>query len=274
MIETVTTTPRLPIIGGYGGLVSTSECRGSRHQTTFEGVAEGLPTARQTPLPRRRRMVDRVYSQHACGLLVRDTVQTTGRYRVLEQVWGSTRVSGTRDTTSDDSFARGLGKAAQLQVGRIRHDGQHSKRQQSNFVWLQTLCSRGAVLVCPSIVLEEEVVVAHQRSGTAPRDAKDLFAALVSAKPETTNRQESETQEQRSETVERVQGCTEMQSLRVSAPCSYRLSSRSQRRQEVRQQTCHSKKQFEGCDPRSRREVHPPLLKLPSHTALARTQKP
>lgn len=274
MTETIKSSFGLPIIGGHGDHVSADQPRGAGRQATFDPAAEGLPAERQTLLPARRRVVGGVSSDYACGLRVRQSVQAIGRRGVPRQVWGSSCVSGSRDTTSDDSSARGMGKAARLQMGSVGHDRQHSKCQQSNFVWLQTLCSRGAVLVCPSIVLEEEVVIAHKRSGTAPRDAKDLFAALVSAKSETTNRQESETQGQRSETVERLQGCTEMQSLRVSTPCSNRLSSRSQRRQEVRQQTCHSKKQLKGRDTRSRREVHPPLLELPSHIALARTQKP
>jgi len=272
MIETITSSFGLPIIGGHGDHVSADQPRGAGRQATFDPAAEGLPAERQTLLPARRRVVDGVSSDYACGLRVRQSVQAIGRRGVPRQVWGSSCVSGSRDTTSDDSSARGMGKAARLQMGGVGHDRQHTKRQQSNLVWLQALRSRGAVLVCPSIVLEEEVVIAHKRSGTAPRDAKDLFAALVSSKPETTNCQESETQGQRSETLERLQGCTEMQSLRVSTPCSNRLSSRSQRRQEVRQQTCHPKKQSEGRDPRSRREVHPSLLELPSHIALARTQ--
>lgn len=215
---------RLPIIGGYGGLVSTSECRGSRHQTTFEGVAEGLPTARQTSLPRRRRMVDSVYSQHACGLLVRDTVQTTGRYRVLEQVWGSTRVSGTRDTTSDDSAAGVLGKAAPLQVGCIGHHRQHRQCKQFNRMWIQALRPRGAVLVRPSIVLEEKVVVAVQRPGDTKGKAQGLLKKVVPEQSQKANKQKFRTQGTRSQTLDRLQGEAEMLVLRSSAPRSYRLS--------------------------------------------------
>ena len=228
---------RLPIIGGYGGLVSTSKRRGSRRQTAFEGVAEGLLAGRQTLFPRRRRVVDGVYSQYACGLLVRSTVQAIGRHRVLEQVWGSTRVSGARDTTSDDSAAGVLGKAAPLQVGRIGHHRQHRKCQQLDCMWLQAIRPRGAILVRPSVVLEEEVVIADQGSGTAPRDAKDLLAALVSAEPQRTNSKKHRTQGSRSETLGRVQGEAEMLALRIAAPRSYRLPSCRQERQEVGQRT-------------------------------------
>lgn len=271
MSETITTSSGLPIIGSHGDHVSANQPRRAGRQATFDPAAEGLLAERQTLLPAGRRVVGGVSSDYTCGLRVRQSVQAIGRRGVPRQVRGSSCVSGSRDTTSDDSSARGLGKTAWLQVGRVGHDGQHPKCQQSNLVWLQTLCSRGAVLVCPSIVLEEEVVVADQRSGTAPRNAEDLFAALVSTQSQRPNLQESKTQRQRSETVERIQGCAEMQPLRVSAPCSNRLPSRYQRRQEVSKQTCHPKKQLKGRDPRSRREVHPPLLQLPSHTALART---
>ena len=271
MIETITSSFGLPIIGGHGDHVSADQPRGAGRQATFDPAAEGLPAERQTVLPARRRVVDGVSSNDTCGLRVCQSVQAIGGWGVPRQVWGSSCVSGSRDTTSDDSSARGLGTTAQLQVGRIRHDRQHPKRQQSDLVWLQTLCSRGAVLVCPSIVLEKEVVGADQRPSTTPRDAEDLFAALVSTEPKTTSCQESKTQRQRSETVERIQGCSEMQSLRVSAPRRHRLPSHHQRRQEISQQTCHSEKQLESGNPRSRREVHPPLLELPPHTALART---
>lgn len=248
MIETVASTLRLPIIGRHGGRISASQSRGAWYQAPLDRVAEGLPTARQSIFPGRRRMVDGVSSQHTCGLWVHQSVQAIGGRGVPRQVWGSSCVSGSRDTTSDDSSARVLGKATRLQMGRIGHDRQHPKRQQSDFVWLQTLCSRGAVLVCPSIVLEEEVVVADQRPGAAPRDAKDLLAALVSTESQRSNLQESETQGRRSETMERIQGCTEVQSLRDSAPCNNRLSPRHQGRQEVSQQTCHTEQQFKGRD--------------------------
>jgi len=271
MIETITPPFWFLIIPDHGGYVPANRSGGAGRQATFDPASEGLLAERQTLLPARRRVVDGVSSNDTCGLRVRQSVQAVGRRGVPRQVWGSTRVSGSRDTTSDDSSARGLGKAARLQVGRIGHDRQHPKRQQSDLVWLQTLCSRGAVLVCPSIVLEEEVVGADQRPSTTPRDAKDLFAALVSTEPKTTSCQESKTQRQRSETVERIQGCSEMQSLRISAPRRHRLPSHHQRRQEISQQTCHSEKQLKSGNPRSRREVHPPLLELPPHTALART---
>lgn len=235
MIETVASRPWIPIIGIYGGRVSTSQSGRAWYQAPLDHVAEGLFTCGQSVFPRRRRVVDGVSSNYACGLRVRQSVQAIGRRGVPRQVWGFTCVSGTRDTTSDDSFACGLGKAAQLQVGRIGHDRQHPKRQQPDLVWLQTLCSRGAVLVRPSIVLEEEVVVAYQGSGTAPRDAKDLLAALVSAKPQRANSKKHETQGPRSKTMERLQGCTKMQSLWRTAPRCYRLSPRNQGRQEVGQ---------------------------------------
>lgn len=272
MIETITLSSRLPIIGGHGDYVSANQPRGAGRQATFDPAAEGLLAERQTLLPAGRRVVDGVSSDYACGLRVRQSVQAIDRRGVPRQVWGSSCVSGSRDTASHDSSKTILGEAAWLQMGRIRHDGQHPKRQQSNFVWLQTLCSRGAVLVCPSIVLEEEVVSAYQRSSTTPQDAEDLFSAVVSTQSQRANRQESETQRSRSGTLGRVQGRTEMQSLWVPTPCSHRLSSRHQRRQEISQQTCHSEKQFEGRNPRSRREVYSVMLQLPSHIALARTQ--
>jgi len=248
MIETVASTLRLPIIGRHGGRISASQSRGAWYQAPLDRVAEGLPTARQGLLPARRRMVDGVSSQHTCGLWVHQSVQAIGRRGVPRQVWGSSCVSGSRDTTSDDSSARVLGKATRLQMGRIGHDGQHSKRQQSDFVWLQTLCSRGAILVCPSVVLEEEVVSAVQKPCSTQAKAQELRKTVVFTQSQRASRQESETQRQRSKTVERIQGCTEMQSLWVPTPCSNRLSPCHQRRQEVGQQTCHSEKQFEGRD--------------------------
>ena len=256
MIETVASRPRLPIIGSHGDYVSANKPRGAGRQATFDPAAEGLFAERQTLLSARRRVVVGVSSQHTCGLRVRQSVQAVSRRSVPRQVRRTSCVSGSRGTTSDDSSARGLGKAAQLQVGRIRHDGQHPKRQQSDFVWFQAICSRGAVLVRQSIVLEEKVVIAVQRPATKARDAENLFSALVSPQPQNTNLQEFKTQESSSETMERLQGCTEVQSLRVSTSCSNRLPSRNQRRQEVSQQTCHQTKQFEGRYTRSRREMY------------------
>ena len=235
MIETVASRLWVPIIGTYGGSVSTSQSGRAWDQAPLDHVAEGLFTCGQSVFPRRRRVVDGVSSHDTCGLRVHQSVQAIGRRGVPRQVWGSSCVSGSRDTTSDDSSKSVLGKAARIQVGRIGHNRQHPKRQQFNFVWLQTLCSRGAVLVRPSIVLEEEVVVAYQGSGTAPRDAKDLLAALVSAEPQRANSEKHETQGSRSETLGQIQGETEMFALRYSAPCSYRLPSRNQERQEVGQ---------------------------------------
>ena len=230
----------LPIIGSHEDRVPTSQPRGPWYQAPLDHASEGLFTARQGVFPRRRGVVDRVSSQHACGLRVHQSVQAIGRRGVPRQVWGSSCVSGSRDTTSDGSSTRGLGKAARVQVGRIRHDRQHPKRQQSNLVWLQALCSRGAVLVCPSIVLEEEVVGANQRSGTTPCDAKDLLAAVVSSESQRTNSKKFKTQGSRKEYLERIQGCAEVQPLRAATPCSNRLPPRHQGRQEVSKQTCHS----------------------------------
>lgn len=271
MIETITSLPWLLIIGGYGSYVSANQSGGAGSQATFVPASEGLLAERQTLLPAGRRVVDGVSSDYACGLRVRQSIQAVGRRGVPRQVWGSSCVSGSRDTTSDDSSARVLGKAARVQVGRIGHDGQHSKRQQSNLVWLQALRSRGAVLVCPSIVLEEEVVVANQRPSATPRDAEDLFAALVSTEPQKSSCQSHKAQGSRTSALERVQGCTEMQPLRDAAPCGHRLPSRHQGWQEVGQQTCHATEQPEGRDPRGRGEVHPSLFQLPPDLALART---
>ncbi len=235
MIETVAYPTRLPIIGGYGGRVPTSQSGRAGHQAPTHHIAEGLSAQRQTVLPRRRRVVDGVLSQYACGLLVRQSVQAIGRRGVLGQVWGSTRVSGSRDTTSDDSSARGLGKAAQLQVGRNRHDGQHPKREQSNFVRLQTLCSRGAVLVRPSIVLEEKVVVANQRPRTTQTQATHLLETLVRQEPGAADSRQLENQRPGASAVERVQEQQILFPLWGAAPCRHRLPSRHQGREEISQ---------------------------------------
>ena len=233
MIETVASTLRLPIIGRHGGRISASQSRGAWYQAPLDRVAEGLPTARQGLLPARRRMVDGVSSQHTCGLRVHQSVQAIGRRGVPRQVWGSSCVSGSRDTTSDDSSARVLGKATRLQVGRIGHDGQHSKRQQSDFVWLQTLCSRGAVLVCPSIVLEETVVIAVQRPCFTQRKAQALLERVVFAEPRQANTKKHKSKTKDSRTLERVQSEAEMLTLRDTAPGGNRLPSHHQRREEV-----------------------------------------
>lgn len=235
MIETVASRPWIPIIGIYGGRVSTSQSGRTWYQAPLDRVAEGLFTRRQSVFPRRRRVVDGVSSNYACGLRVRQSVQAIGRRGVLRQVWGSTCVSGSRDTTSDDSFARGLGKAAQLQVGRIGHDRQHPKRQQPDLVWLQTLCSRGAVLVRPSIVLEEEVVVAVQRPCCTQGKAQGLLKKVVPEQSRQTDHKNYRTQGSRSETLERLQSETEMFALWRAASCCHRLPSRHQGRQEVGQ---------------------------------------
>jgi hypothetical protein len=237
MIETVASLARLPIIRSYGGRVSASQSGRARHQAASYRITEGLPTCRQTVLPRRRRVVDGVLSERTCGLLVRQSVQAIGRRGVLGQVWGSSCVSGSRDTTSDDSSARGLGKAAQLQVGRNRHDRQHPKRKQFNFVRLQTLRSRGAVLVRPSIVLEEEVVVAVQGRYDKKAQAEAVLKGLVSEKQKSPHPQDTTSQNPRTSEVDRVQGDSEMFSLRSTTPCGDRLSSRRQREQEVSQRT-------------------------------------
>jgi hypothetical protein len=183
MVNEILESSRLLIIGGYGGHIPASQSGGAGHQAPSHRIAEGLPTQRQTVFPRERSVVDGVSSQYACGVLVRQSVQAVGGRGVLGQVWRSSCVSGSRDTTSDDSSARGLGKAAQLQVGRIRHNRQHPKCEQSHFVRLQTLCSRGAVLVRPSIVLEEEVVVANERSRTTQTQTTYLLETLVLQEP-------------------------------------------------------------------------------------------
>lgn len=240
MIETVAPMSWLPIIGSHEDRVPTSQPRGPWYQAPLDHASEGLFTARQGVFPRRRRVVDGVSSHYACGLRVHQSVQAIGRRSVPRQVWGSTRVSGSRDTTSDGSSKSVLGKATQLQVGRIRHNRQHPKRQQSNLVWLQALCSRGTVLVCPSIVLEEEVVIALQRSCSTQGKAQALRKAVVSAQSQRANSKKFKTQGSRTGYLERVQGCAEVQPLRDETPCSHRLSPRYQGRQEVSQQTCHS----------------------------------
>lgn len=230
MIETVASRPWIPIIGIYGGRVSTSQSGRAWYQAPLDRASEGLFTCGQSIFPRRRRVVDGVSSDYTCGLRVRQSVQAIGRRGVPRQVRGFTCVSGTRDTTSDDSSARGLGKAAQLQVGRIGHDRQHPKRQQSDFVRLQTLCSRGAVLVRPSIVLEEEVVVAVQGHCGTQKDAEALLKEVVSTQSCRAYKEKLEAERQNSPTLERVQGEAVLFTLRNSAPCRDRLSSRDQRR--------------------------------------------
>lgn len=248
MIETVASRMRLPIIQIYGGRVSASQSGRTGHQAPTYRIAEGLFTCGQTVLPRRRRVVDRVSSQRTCGLLVRHPVQAIGRRSVLGQVWGSTCVSGSRDTTSDDSSARGLGKAAQLQVGRIRHDRQHPKREQSNFVRFQALCSRGAVLVRPSIVLEEEVVVAVQRPGNKKREAEAVLKDLVLTEQRYTHPQSMASQGPRTSEVGRVQSQATMFTLWDTASCGDRLPSRYQREQEVGQCISQTIQQLQRSD--------------------------
>ena len=256
MNETITTPSGILIIPSHGGYVPANRSGRAGRQATFDPAAEGVLAERQTVFPRRRRMVDGVSSDYTCGLRVRQSVQAIGRRCVPRQVWGSSCVSGSRDTTSDDSSARGLGKAARVQLGRIGHDGQHPKRQQSNLVWLQALCSRGAVLVCPSIVLEEETLVALQGSCSTQGKAQALLEAVVPAQSQRADRQKYETQGSRSSTLDRVQSQTEMFTLRGAAPCGDRLPSRHQGRQEVGQQIDRRTQQFEGCDTRSRREMY------------------
>jgi len=270
MFETVTSSPRLPIIGGYESRVSASQSGRAGHQAAFNPVAEGLSAQRQTVLSRRRGVVDGVLSQYACGLLVRQSVQAMGRRGGLGQVWGSSCVSGSRDTTSDDSSARGLGKAAQLQVGRNRHDGQHPKREQSYFVRLQALCSRGAVLVRPSIVLEEEVVVAVQRSGKEKREAKAVLEDLVLTKQSLTHPQSMAPQGSRTPEVARVQGQATMFPLRDSASCGDRLPSRYQREQEVGQFTDQKVQQLSSGGTGGRRKMYSSVRQLPPNTSLER----
>jgi hypothetical protein len=165
-----------------------------------------------------------------------------------------------------------LGKAAQLQMGRNRHDGQHSKREQSNFVWLQTLCSRGAVLVRPSIVLEEEVVVAVQGRYDKKAQAETVLKGLVSEKQKSPHPQSLAPQGPRTCKVARVQSQAKMFSLRDTASCGNRLPSHHQREQEVGQRIDLEVQQVQRSDTRGRGEVHTALLKLSSNTSLERTQ--
>lgn len=257
MIETITALSKILIIPSHGGYVPANRSGRAGRQATFDPAAEGMLAERQTVLPRRRRMVDGVSSDYTCGLRVRQSVQAIGRRCVPRQVWGSSCVPGSRDTTSDDSSARVLGKAARVQVGRIGHDRQHSKRQQSDFVRLQTLCSRGAILVCPSFVLEEEVVVAVQRSCGTQGKGQAILERVVLAEPHQADKQKHRTQGSHSETVERVQGETEVFALRSAAPCSNRLPSRDQGRQEVSIQTDCSSVQSQSSNTRGRGKVHP-----------------
>ena len=272
MFETVASPTRLPIIGGYEGRLSASQSGRAGHQAAFNPVAEGLSAQRQTVLSRRRGVVDGVLSQYACGLLVRQSVQAIGRRGVLGQVWGSSCVSGSRDTTSDDSSARGLGKAAQLQVGRIGHDRQHPKRKQFNFLWFQTLCSRGAVLVRPSIVLEEKVVVAVQGRYDKKTQAEAVLKGLVSEKQESPHSQSMAPQGPRTCKVARVQSEAEMFPLRVLSSCGDRLPSHHQREQKISKHTDLEVRQVQRSDTRGRGKVHTALLKLSPYTSLERTQ--
>ena len=251
MIETVASRLWVPIIGTYGGSVSTSQLGRAWYQAPLDRASEGLFARRQSVFPRGRRMVDGVSSHDTCGLRVHQSVQAIGRRGVPRQVWGSSCVSGSRDTTPNDSSARGLGKAAQLQVGRIRHDRQHSKRQQSDLVWLQTLRSRGAVLICQSTVLEEETLVAIQRPCCTQGKAQGLLKRVVLAQPQEADIQNYRTQGSRSKTMERLQGCTKMQSLWRTASCCHRLSSHHQGRQEVGQQADRRTQQPTCSDTRS-----------------------
>lgn len=233
MTETITIHPRLPIIGGYGGSVSTSQSGRSRRKASIDAVTKGVSAQRQTVFPRRRRVVDGVYSRYTCGVRVRDSVQANGRCRVSKQVWGSSCVSGARDTTPDDSSKSVLGKAASLQVGRIGHYRQHRQCKQPDRVWIQALRSRGAILVRPSIVLEEEVVVAVQgRCGTQGK-AQALLKEVVLAEPHQTDTKESGSKESNSRTLDRVQGEAAMFSLRDATPRCNRLSPYHQGKQEV-----------------------------------------
>jgi hypothetical protein len=268
MIETVASRMRLPIIQIYGGRVSASQSGRARHQAASHRIAEGLLARRQAVFSRRRRVVDGVYSQRTCGLLVRQSVQAIGGRGVLGQVWGSTCVSGSRDTTSDDSSESVLGKAARVQLGRNRHDGQHPKRQQSDFVWLQTLCSRGAVLVCPSIVLEEIVVVAVQRPGNKKRKAEAVLKDLVLTEQRDAHPQGMASQGSRTPEVGRVQSQAKMFTLRDTASCGDRLPSRYQREQKVDQCTSQTTQQLQSSNARGGREVHPTLRELPPNTSL------
>jgi hypothetical protein len=163
-----------------------------------------------------------------------------------------------------------LGKAAQLQVGRNRHDGQHPKRQQSNFVWLQTLCSRGAVLVRPSIVLEEEVVVAVQRSGKEKREAKAVLENLVLTEQSLTHPQSVAPQGPRTPEVARVQGQATMFPLRDATSCGDRLPSRYQREQEVGQFTDQKVQQLSSGGTGGRRKMYSSVRQLPPNTSLER----
>lgn len=144
----------------------TSRCGRPGYREAGDGLAEGLLTARQDVLPRRGRVVDGVSPINACGFLMRQSVAAVSGRCVFGQVRRSSCVSGARDTTSDDSSKSVLGKAARIQMGRIGHDRQHPKRQQSDFLWLQAIRPRGAVLIRPSAVLEEEVVVPYKDKET------------------------------------------------------------------------------------------------------------
>lgn len=240
MVETIVTGERLPIIGGHEDHLRPSRCFRSRYQATACRASKILPTRRQTVLPGGRRVVDGVHSERPCGLLVCHSVKATSDCGVLEQVRGPSCVSGSRDTAPDDSSACGLGKAAWVQLGRIRHNGQHTECEQFNFLWLQALCSRGAVFVRTSIVLEEGVVIAIQRRCGKKTKTQTVFAGLVSKEPRDPHRQNPYSQSPRTPEVDRVQSGTKMFSLRDTTPCGDRLPSRYQRRQEVGERTCQT----------------------------------
>lgn len=165
-IETIIVRAGLSIMRNHEDHLPTSRCVRPDHQEAVGGLAEGLFTSRQHILPRRRSLVDGVSSFNTCGLRMPQSVKATNGWSLSRQVRGSSCVSGSRDTTSYDSVARGLGKTARVQVGRERHDRQHPKRKQSDLLRLQTLYPLCSVLVRPSVVLEEEVVVPYKDKET------------------------------------------------------------------------------------------------------------
>ena len=226
---------------GHEDHLRPSRCFRSRYQATAYRASKILLTRRQAVLPGRRRVVDGVLSGRTCGVRMCHSVQAVGRGGISEQVWRGSCVSGVRDSASDDSSARGLGKAARVQLGRIRHDGQRSECEQLNFLWLQALRPRGAVLVRPSSVLEEEAVVAVQRRCDKTLKAQAVLTDLVSEKPAVPHPQDTTPQELRTSEVDRVQSEAKMFSLRGTASCGDRLPSRYQRRQEVSQWACQTR---------------------------------
>ena len=226
---------------GHEDHLCPSRCFRSRYQAAAYRTSKILLTRRQAVLPGRRRVVDGVLSGRTCGVRMCHSVQAVGRGGISEQVWRGSCVSGVRDSASNDSSARGLGKAAWIQLGRIGHDRQYSECEQLNFLRLQALRPRGAVLVRPSIVLEEEVVVAVQGCCDKKVKAQAVLTGLVSEEQAIPYPQDKASQNPRTSEVERVQGRTKMFSLRDTAPCGDRLPSCYQRSQEVSQRACQTR---------------------------------